>query len=81
MKILLGAQDMQDLVEKYKYMGVITEADQDMLKEIQLRQEEIAQKSIEIVHQIQLAKEAEKAKQVRTLIPARPRTETSTTSA
>ena len=63
LKILLGAQDMQDLVEKYKYMGVIAEADQDMLKEIQLRQEEIEQKSTEIVHQIQLAKTAEKAKQ------------------
>ena len=63
LRILFGAQDMQDLVEKYKYMGVIAEADQDMLKEIQLRQEEIAQKSTEIVHQIQLAKEAEKAKQ------------------
>ena len=63
LKILLGAQDMQDLVEKYKYMGVIAEADQDMLKEIQLRQEEIEQKSTEIVHQIQLAKEASKAAQ------------------
>ena len=68
LKILLGAQDMQDLVEKYKYMGVITEADQDMLKEIQLRQEEIAQKSTEIVTQIQLAKEAEKAKQAERLL-------------
>ncbi|RKU36429.1 hypothetical protein C6496_13625, partial [Candidatus Poribacteria bacterium] len=56
------------LVEKYKYMGVIAEADQDMLKEIQLRQEEIAQKSTEIVHQIQLAKEAEKAKQAERLL-------------
>ena len=68
LKILLGAQDMQDLVEKYKYMGVIAEADQDMLKEIQLRQEEIAQKSTEIVHLIQLAKEAEKAKQAERLL-------------
>lgn len=64
LKILLGAQDMQDLVEKYKYMGVIAEADQDMLKEIQLRQKDIAQKSTEIVRQIQLAKEASKAKEV-----------------
>ena len=68
LKILLGAQDMQDLVEKYKYMGVIAEADQDMLKEIQLRQEDIAQKSAEIVHLIQLAKEAEKAKQAERLL-------------
>ncbi len=68
LKILLGAQDMQDLVEKYKYMGVIAEADQDMLKEIQLRQEEIAEKSTEIVHLIQLAKEAEKAKQAERLL-------------
>ena len=63
LKILFGAQDMQDLVEKYKYMGVIAEADQDMLKEIQLRQKDIAQKSTEIVRQIQLAKEASKAKE------------------
>ena len=63
LKILLGAQDMQDLVEKYKYMGVIAEADQDMLKEIQLRQKDIAQKSTEIVRQIQLAKGASKAAQ------------------
>jgi septal ring factor EnvC (AmiA/AmiB activator) len=63
LKMLLGAQDMQDLVEKYKYMGVIAEADQDMLKEIQLRQKDIAQKSTEIVRQIQLAKEASKAKE------------------
>lgn len=68
LKMLLGAQDMQDLVEKYKYMGVIAEADQDMLKEIQLRQEEIAEKSTEIVHLIQLAKEAEKAKQSERLL-------------
>ena len=68
LKILLGAQDMQDLVEKYKYMGVIAEADQDMIREIQLRQEEIAQKSTEIVHLIQLAKEAEKAKQAERLL-------------
>ena len=68
LKILLGAQDMQDLVEKYKYMGVIAEADQNMLKEIQLRQVEIAQKSTEIVQQIQLAKEAEKAKQAERLL-------------
>ncbi|CAI8027375.1 hypothetical protein GBAR_LOCUS15670 [Geodia barretti] len=63
LKILLGAQDMQDLVEKYKYMGVIAEADQDMLKDIQLRQKDIAQKSTEIVRQIQLAKGASKAAQ------------------
>ena len=63
LKILLGAQDMQDLVEKYKYMGVIAEADQDMLKEIQLRQEEITQKSTELKQQIQLAEEASKAAQ------------------
>ena len=63
LKMLLGAQDMQDLVEKYKYMGVIAEADQDMLKDIQLRQKDIAQKSTEIVRQIQLAKGASKAAQ------------------
>ena len=63
LKILLGAQDMQDLVEKYKYMGVIAEADQEMLQEIQLRQEEIAEKRSELIHQIQSAKAAEKAKQ------------------
>ena len=81
LKILLGAQDMQDLVEKYKYMGVIAEADQNMLKEIQLRQEVIEQKSIEIVQQIQLAKEASEAAQAeRSLLP-RPRTGTPTTSA
>ena len=63
LKILLGAQDMQDLVEKYKYIGVIAETDQDLLKEIQLRQQEIEQKSIELKHQIQLAKEASEAAQ------------------
>jgi len=68
LKILFGAQDMQDLVEKYKYTGVIAKADQDMLKEIQLRQVEIEQKSIEIVHQIQLAKEASKAKEAERLL-------------
>ena len=64
LKILLGAQDMQDLVEKYTYMGVIAETDQNMLKEIQLRQEEIKQKSTELRHQIQLARAASKAAQV-----------------
>ena len=64
LKILLGAQDMQDLVEKYKYMGVIAEADQNLLKDIQLRQTEIAEKSVEIRHQIQLLKEASKAAQI-----------------
>ncbi len=64
LKILLGAQDMQDLVEKYKYMGVIAEADQNLLKDIQLRQVEIADKSAEIRHQIQLLKESSKAAQI-----------------
>ena len=64
LKILFGAQNMQDLVEKYKYMGIIAETDQNMLKEIQLRQEEIAQKSTELRHQIQLAQAASKAAQV-----------------
>ncbi len=64
LKMLLGAQDMQDLVEKYKYMGVIAEADQGMLKQIQLRQVEIAQKSTELVNLIQLAQEASKAAQI-----------------
>ena len=64
LKILLGAQDMQDLVEKYKYMGVIAEADQNLLKDIQLRQAEIAEKSAEIRHQIQLLEEASKAAQI-----------------
>lgn len=64
LKILLGAQDIQDLVEKYKYMGVIAEADQNLLKDIQIRQVEIAEKSTEIRHQMQLAKEASKAAQV-----------------
>lgn len=64
LKILLGAQDMQDLVEKYKYMGVIAEADQNLLKDIQLRQVEIAEKSAEIRQQIQLAKEAAEAAQI-----------------
>ena len=64
LKILLGAQDIQDLVEKYKYMGVIAEADQNLLKDIQIRQVEIAEKSTEIRHQMQLAKEASEAAQV-----------------
>ena len=64
LKMLLGAQDMQDLVEKYKYMDVIAEADQAMLKQIQLRQVEIAQKSAELIHLIQLAQEASKAKEI-----------------
>ena len=64
LKMLFGAQDMQDLVEKYKYMDVIAEADQAMLKQIQLRQVEIAQKSAELIHLIQLAQEASKAAQI-----------------
>jgi septal ring factor EnvC (AmiA/AmiB activator) len=64
LKILFGAQDMQDLVEKYKYMDVIAEADQAMLKQIQLRQVEIAQKSAELIHLIQLAQGASKAAQI-----------------
>jgi septal ring factor EnvC (AmiA/AmiB activator) len=64
LKMLLGAQDMQDLVEKYKYMDVIAEADQAMLKQIQLRQVEIAQKSAELIHLIQLAQGASKAAQI-----------------
>ena len=64
LKMLFGAQDMQDLAEKYKYMDVIAEADQAMLKQIQLRQVEIAQKSAELIHLIQLAQEASKAAQI-----------------
>ncbi len=67
LKMLLGAQDLQDLVKKYKYMDVIAEADQDMLKRIQLRQEEISQTSHELVRQIQLKKEATKARQIERL--------------
>ena len=65
LKMLLGAQDVRDLVEKYKYMDVIAEADQNMLKEIQLRQEEISQISHELVRQIQLIEEASKAAQTK----------------
>ena len=64
LKMLFGAQDMQDLVEKYKYVEVIAEADQAMLKQIQLRQVEIAQKSAELIHLIQLAQVASKAAQI-----------------
>ena len=74
LKMLLGAQDMQDLVEKYKYMGTIAGSDQDLLKHIQLRQEEIAQKKSELIQLIQLAEEARKAEQVeRTLLLAQER--------
>ena len=65
LKMLLGAQDMRDLVKKYKYMGTIAEADQDMLKQIQLRQEEISRISVQLVQQIQLAEEASKAAEIR----------------
>ena len=64
LKMLLGAQDMQDLVEKHKYIGVIAESDQDMLKQIQLRQVEIEQKSAELRRLIQLAQEVSKARQI-----------------
>lgn len=65
LKMLLGAQDVRDLVEKYKYMDVIAEADQNMLKEIQLRQKEISQTSHELIRQIQLIEEASKAAQIK----------------
>ena len=64
LKMLLGAQDVQDLVEKYKYMDVIAASDQDMLKQIQLRQNEISQTSHELVRQIQLIGEASNAAQI-----------------
>ena len=64
--MLFGAQDMQDFVEKYKYMDVIAEADQHMLDQLQVQQEEIAKKSVELRHQIQLAEEASKAAQTET---------------
>ena len=67
LKALFGAQDMQDFVEKYKYMSAIATADQDMLKQIQHRREEISQISDELVHQIQLAQEASQAEQVKRL--------------
>lgn len=63
LKMLFGAQNMQDFVKKYKYMDVIAEADQDMLNQLQIQQKEIAQKSAEVRHQIQLAEEASKAAQ------------------
>ena len=63
LKMLFGAQNMQDFVEKYKYMDVIAEADQYMLDQLQVQQKEIAKKSVELKHQIQLAKEASKAAQ------------------
>lgn len=76
LKTLLGAQDIQDLVEKHKYMGTIAAADQDMLKQIQRRQEEISQTSDELVHQIRLAQEAlkeERGKRSRLLNQERKR--------
>ena len=63
LKMLFGAQDMQDLVEKYKYMDAIAEADQEMLKQIQLQQEVISQTSLEFARQLQLAEDAFKAAQ------------------
>lgn len=67
LKMLLSAQNIGDFVEKYKYMGAIAEADQDMLKQIQRRQVEISQISNELVHQIQLAQEASEAARVKRL--------------
>ena len=64
LKMLLGAQDVQDFVQKYKYMTVIAASDQEMLKQIQLRQEEISQISHELITQIQLIDEASKAAQL-----------------
>lgn len=64
LKMLLGAQDVEDFVQKYKYMTVIAASDQNMLKEIQLRQEEISKISQELISQIQLIEEASKAAQI-----------------
>ena len=64
LKMLLGAQDVEDFVQKYKYMTVIAASDQNMLKEIQLRQDEISKIFQELIGQIQLIEEASKAAQI-----------------
>ena len=64
LKMLLGAQDVEDFVQKYKYMTVIAASDQNMLKQIQLRQAEISQTSNELIDQIQLIEVASKAAQL-----------------
>ena len=61
LKMLFGAQNMQDFVEKYTYMDAIAEADQAMLNQIQIQQEEITQKSAEVREQIQLLERASEA--------------------
>lgn len=63
LKMLFGAQNMQDFVEKYTYMDAIAKADQSMLSQIQRQQEEIIQTSAEVKDQIQLMEQALEAVQ------------------
>ena len=65
LKVLLGAQNTVDLLEKYKYMSVIAEADQDVLNQLQIRQSAISQTYLEFVKRIKSIEATSKAAQAK----------------
>ena len=43
LQVLFGAQNLAELLQKYKYVSVIAGADQDVLHQLQTQQQEISQ--------------------------------------
>jgi murein DD-endopeptidase MepM/ murein hydrolase activator NlpD len=65
LEILLGAQNMIDLLQKYKYMSVIAGADQAVLGQLQSQQDEILQMHLELVQRIKTIEAISKAAQAK----------------
>ena len=65
LKVLLGAQNVIDLLQKYKYLGFIAQADGVMLNQLQTRQQEILRTNLELAQQIQTIEAASKAAQAK----------------
>ena len=76
LKVLLGAQNIIDLVQKHKYLSFIAEADAALLDQLKAQQEKIRQTRIKLAQQIearQTASKAAKTKHARILAHKRKR--------
>ncbi|MCZ6679817.1 MAG: peptidoglycan DD-metalloendopeptidase family protein [Candidatus Poribacteria bacterium] len=65
LKRLLGAQNLRDLLHKYKYMSFIAEADQNVLDQLQVQQEDIQGTRLALIQRIQMMEAASRAAQAK----------------
>jgi septal ring factor EnvC (AmiA/AmiB activator) len=65
LQVLFGAQNLAELLQKYKYVSFIAGADQEVLHQLQTQQQEISQTHLELAQRIQTIEAATKAAQAK----------------